>query len=117
MNENTDKNIDFFTTNSEREADSLDITYNRGKHPNSISNLNSYPKGVSGNPNGRPSKIEKLRRSLNKIGDAETFDHNKKSKGTRRRQVLQRIWNEALIGNFKYIQLLGTIGCLDEDGK
>ena len=106
-----------FTAISEKTDDETEKQYNQGKHPNSISNLESYPKGVSGNPSGRPNKVEKLRRSLNKIGDAETFDHNKKSKGTRRRQVLQRIWNEALIGNFKYIQLLGTIGCLDEDGK
>lgn len=32
-------------------------TSKRGKHPNSRANLRPYPKGVSGNPGGRPKDV------------------------------------------------------------
>ena len=38
--------------------------YGRGKHPNSQSNLQPFEKGTSGNPDGRPSKLEQLKKEI-----------------------------------------------------
>ena len=86
-----------------------------GKHPNSLKALkkNQYPKGTSGNVLGRPFKFENLAKELKKLGDEETFDYNKESQGTRKEQVLKRIWYDAVRGNDKKIQLLAWLGCLD----
>ena len=35
--------------------------YAKGKHPNSLSNLNPFPPNTSGNPSGKPSKEDKFR--------------------------------------------------------
>ena len=53
---NKQKTDDQITANSDR--------VKRGEHPNSKSNLNPYEKGVSGNPSGRPSKYENLKKVL-----------------------------------------------------
>ena len=38
--------------------------YERGFHPNSLKNLKPFPKGVSGNPLGKPHKHTKLAEAL-----------------------------------------------------
>ena len=43
-----------------------DSEYARGEHPNSLKNLKPFPKGVSGNPLGKPHKYKKLADRLNK---------------------------------------------------
>ena len=108
------KTTDSSTANSEIVDNNQEIKFERGKHPNSLINLKPYPKGVSGNTFGRPTKYEHLRRSLNSLGQIETFNHQNDSQGTLREQVLQRIWNEAIYGDIKFIQFLALLGCLDE---
>ena len=71
--------------------------------------------GISGNPSGRPSKFEKLKRALNKVGDEETFNYKNESEGSKRKQVWDRIWDKAIRGDLKYVQLLAGLGCLDEE--
>ena len=86
-----------------------------GKHPNSLKALkkNQYPKGVSGNIMGRKPSFESLGNALKDIGEQETLNWNKESMGTRKQQVLERIWKDAIRGDMKKIQLLAWLGCLD----
>ena len=57
---------------------------------------------------------EQLKENLIKLGEEETFDYHEKSKGTRKEQVLKRIWDDAIrTGDIKKIQLLAFLGCLD----
>ena len=110
MNDKQDKNNDSFTCNTEIEQNN----YKRGEHPNSQSNLMPFPKGISGNPLGKPTKFEKLKRALNKVGDEETFNYKNESEGTKRKQVWECIWDKAIKGDLKYVQLLAGLGCLED---
>ena len=105
-------------TNVDKKEENLsafsDSEYTRGEHPNSLKNLKPFPKGVSGNPLGKPLKYENLKRVLNEYGDGETTDWRGKAEGTRRQQVWERIWKQAIAGDIKYVQFLAYLGCLDE---
>ena len=104
---NTDKqrkNSDNISGNNESDK--------RGKHPNSMANLKPFPKGVSGNPLGRPTKYEKLKKALNELADKEP-DIWDDTEGSRRKQVLVGIWRYAIKGDMKFVQLLAELGCLD----
>ena len=91
-----------------------DSDYVRGEHPNSLKNLKPFPKGVSGNPLGKPHKFQKLAERLNKIGDEQTLDFMDLPKGyTNREGVLKKVWLRANQGDIKFIQLLAYFGCLD----
>ena len=110
---NEEKKDDSFTKNSETDED---VEYPRGQHPNSIKAIKNhqYPKGFSGNILGRKPNYEQLKKNLMKLGEEETFDYHNKSKGTRKEQVLKRIWEDAIrTGDIKKIQLLAFLGCLD----
>ena len=91
-----------------------DSEYTRGEHPNSLKNLKPFPKGVSGNPLGKPHKFQKLAERLNKIGDEQALDFMDRPKGyTKSEGVLKKIWEKANKGDIKFIQLLAYLGCLD----
>ena len=93
-------------------------TDGRGKHPNSVSNLKPWEKGISGNPSGRPQKYVKLKKALDKfgtmkkdvwqLGDSHGQDNYKN-------EVLERIWYEASNGSIQHIKILAELGCLDDD--
>ena len=93
----------------------------RGEHPNSLKNLKPFPKGVSGNPLGKPHKYNKLAESLSKLGAKniviEKWDGTKyervKTDKTNRDVVLETIWAKAKSGDIKYVQLLAYLGCLN----
>ena len=105
-------------TNVNKDDDNIsafnDSEYTRGEHPNSLKNLKPFPKGVSGNPLGKPHKFQKLAENLNKIGDKEVEDWYDEPKGyTYREGVLEKVWKKAHQGDIKFIQLLAYLGCLD----
>ena len=103
-----DKKDENITNNREEE-------YEHGKHPNSLKNLTPYPKGVSGNLGGASPKYAKLKEELSRLGDEITMDYYDKPQGTRKQQVLQRIWKDAIGGDMKKIQLLAWLGCLSDE--
>ena len=69
--------------------------YLKGRHPNSKKNLKKFPKGVSGNP----------------LGTYDILDGNL---GTRKKQVLTKIWDLAQYGDLNFVKLLAGLGCLDD---
>ena len=91
--------------------------YERGEHPNSQSNLKPFEKGISGNPSGRPSKHEKLKKALMKFGDRKKNQWgNWDSKSeTIREGVLYTVWHEANNGSIQHLKLLAELGCLDDE--
>ena len=110
-----DEKDDSSTKNSETDAE---VEFERGHHPNSLKAISKhqFQKGISGNVFGRRPNYEKLGDALNKLGDEETFDYYDKSLGTRREQVLRKIWSDAIkYGDMKKIQLLAWLGCLSGD--
>ena len=97
---------DSFTGNKE--------TYKRGQNPNSLANLKPYPKGVSGNPDGRPKKYVKLAKALDKVGQ-KTTSWNEPNQ-TFKEAVLDKIWRQAFMyGSVPHIKMLAELGCLDGD--
>ena len=90
----------------------INENYSRGEHPSSQANLKPFPKGLSGNPLGRPHKFVKLAEALKEYSEK----HVKLSiygNSTYREEVLERIWYKAKEGDMQCIQLLATLGCLD----
>ena len=105
---------DSSTNNSESDAE---VEFERGQHPNSLKAIkkHQFQPGISGNVFGRKPNYAKLGEALTKLGDEETFDYNNESKGTRREQLLKKIWNDAIrYGDWKKIQLLAWLGCLED---
>ena len=105
---------DSSTNNSESD---VEVEFERGQHPNSLKAIkkHQFQKGISGNIFGRKPNYEKLGEALSKLGDEETFDYGNESLGTRREQLLKKIWADAIRhGDWKKIQLLAWLGCLDD---
>jgi hypothetical protein len=96
--------------------------HEHGKHPNSLANLKRYEKGVSGNPGGRTTKYQKLGEALKPIGKEhrkeDQWDGNDWQKVSKKhsykQEVLYGIWDKAIKGDIKCIELLARLGCLDE---
>ena len=100
----------------ERKTEDVD---GRGKHPNSQANLKPFPKGISGNPEGRQGAFTELYEALNELGDKMNYKSNWDNimeewveNGTNREHVLETIWNKAKDGDMKFIELLAKLGCL-----
>ena len=102
-------------------SDIKESEYSRGEHPNSLKNLKPFPKGVSGNPFGKPHKYTKLAETLSKLGTKKviiekwngTKYERAKTDKTNKDVVLDTIWAKAKSGDIKYVQLLACLGCLD----
>jgi hypothetical protein len=103
---------------SAKNSDSVEeVEFSRGEHPNSLKAIakHQFQKGISGNVFGRKPNYSKLGEALNRLGDEETKDYNDKPMGTRREQLLKKIWADAIrYGDWKKIQLLAWLGCLDD---
>ena len=96
----------------------LDLSPNkkgRGQHPNSKANLNPFPKGVSGNPSGRPKKLEQTKEYLDWWGDLSEYDNWGWDKYTNRQIVIKGIWERASKGNRQDLDILLSLGLLDSD--
>tara|TARA_Y100001963_G_C6684318_1_gene401431 strand:+ start:172 stop:534 length:363 start_codon:yes stop_codon:yes gene_type:complete len=89
--------------------------YEVGKHPNSIKAIakHQFKKGTSGNPLGKPTTLSTLKKSLDSIAEQEVTNYHDEVLGTRKEIVIKRIWTDAQNGDWKKIQLLAVLGCLD----
>ena len=108
---NDKTNVDKQTDNR-KDFSGINENYSRGEHPKSQANLKPFPKGMSGNPLGRPHKFVKLAEALKEYSEK----HVKLSiygNSTYREEALERIWYKAKEGDMQCIQLLATLGCLD----
>ena len=88
--------------------------HEHGKHPNSLKNLQKWEKGETGNPIGRPFKYSKIKKELMEIGKEITLDYHDKPQGTRKEQVLQKIWDRAIRGDIQFVKILIFLGAFDE---
>ena len=87
-------------------------------HPNSLANLNPYPKGVSGNPSGRPKRSRDAVERLKEIGKERAiddwFEWKELTKGlSNSEKALRSLWKKAIDGNIQSIKLLMDYGCID----
>ena len=92
--------------------------HKQGKHPNSLSNLKPYEKGVSGNPGGRLVKYAKMKKALDRWGKEsmhyDFWDCPPDEAITMKDQVHWRIWDKARHGDIRCIEILAQLGCLDD---
>jgi hypothetical protein len=100
-------------------------TDGRGKNPKSLANLKPFPKGVSGNPSGRPTRIQKLGDALKKFAhekgviskwdpDCDSWIEST-SLYTWQDDVLIAIWKKARGGDMQAISILADGGCLEKN--
>ena len=115
-------NDDSSSANRETEEDIVQIVQSfdkktgkvsRGKHPNSLKNLKQFTKGKSWNPTGKPSRENKLKKSLKVIGEAQ-YEYGDYS---HRVEVLLQIWKKACRGDWNCIKLLIDLGCLEKPSE
>ena len=104
---NVDKQMD-----NRKDFSGINENFSRGEHPSSQANLKPFPKGMSGNPLGRPHKFVKLAEALEKYSEKHE-EYSIYGNSTYREEVLERIWYKAKEGDMQCIQLLAVLGCLD----
>lgn len=83
----------------------------RGKHQNSQVNLKPFKKGESGNPSGRMKAFNGIKHELKAyINDEDYFSIEGK---TNRTVIVREIVEMAKNGDWRAIELLEKLGCLD----
>ena len=102
-----------------------DEVHEWGKHPNSQANLKPWPKGVSGNPLGRPHKFNRFTKALNEVGmtykEIRRYDFEsgefyiETTDKTRKEEDLDSIWDYAREGEIQFINILVHLGCLNKE--
>ena len=106
---------DIFPPKKGTDDDSNYPNFGRGKHPNSKKNLKPFPKGKSGNPSGKPKKVEQLKEYLDWWGNLSEYDNWGWDKYTNRQIVIKGIWERASRGNRQDLDILLSLGLLDSD--
>ena len=106
---------DIVPPKTDTDEDSNYPNFGRGQHPNSKANLNPFPKGVSGNPSGKPKKLERTKEYLDWWGNLTETDNWSWEKYTNRQIVIKGIWERASRGNRQDIDILLSLGLLDSD--
>ena len=106
------ENVAVKQADSKESSTVLSESYKRGQNPKSLANLTPFPKGTSGNPDGRPGKYVKLAKALKAYGEKPSDGWGNTSN---KETVLERIWFEAGMGNIQHIKILAELGCLDDD--
>ena len=106
---------DIFPHKKGTDEDSNYPNFGRGQHPNSKANLNPFPKGVSGNPSGKPKKLERTKEYLDWWGNLTETDNWSWEKYTNRQIVIKGIWERASRGNRQDIDILLSLGLLNSD--
>ena len=114
MEKQPDKQVDSkYASHSEQRKDG------RGQNPESQANLKPFPKGISGNPSGKPVKNVKLREALRKYGydvPRDIFgDKEALSQATNSMAVIDQIWEDAKNGKYQAIRLLIDYGAIEPE--
>ena len=106
---------DIFPPKKGTDEDSNYPNFGRGKHPNSKKNLKPFPKGKSGNPSGKPKKLEQFKEYLDWWGNLTEYDNWDWDRYTNRQVVIKGIWERASKGNKQDLDILLSLGLLDSD--
>tara|TARA_B110000444_G_scaffold140065_1_gene131511 strand:+ start:3680 stop:4411 length:732 start_codon:yes stop_codon:yes gene_type:complete len=106
---------DIFPPKKGTDEDSNSPNFGRGQHPNSKKNLKPFPKGESGNPSGKPKKVEQLKEYLDWWGNLSDWDNYSWEEYTNREMVIKGIWKRASNGNRQDLDILLSLGLLDSE--